>query len=317
MRLEQLQYLVGIIDHGSFNKAAHALHITQPALTSAVKALENELGVSLLIRSSRGVLPTACGRYIYEDGKELLREWRTRTETWKTMACQGEAPSRVVPVVAIPTACNYIMKEIVCPLQARAQNIAISLHEAKPEEMYAFLKQGRARIGITAFLLKEKETMLSQYHKLHFKTCRLQEDEYRIFLSARHDLADKELLTADDCKGLTFATYSAEYNNPGGLFQTAMTRFSPQNVYYLNSHESIMEMIAHNKAAGFFLNRMTRNNWYVKNRLVCAKAVEGERLLPSEHYLLWLEQDALSGEEKTVVDFILRHYAKGRKGGGE
>lgn len=317
MRLEQLQYLVGIIDSGSFNKAAQALHITQPALTSAVKALENELGVSLLIRSSRGVLPTAYGRYIYEDGKELLREWRTRTEAWKARAGQGEAPSGVTPVVAIPTACNYIMEEIVYPLQARSQPIAISLHETRPDEMYAFLKQGRARIGITAFLLREKEAMLSQYHKLHFKTRRLLEDEYRVFLSARHELANKEVLTAEDCRGLSFATYSSEYNNPGGLFQTAMTRFSPQNVYYLNSHESIMAMIAQNKAAGFFLHRMTRNNWYMKNGLVCAKAVEGERLLPSEHYLLWLGQDALSGDEKTVVDFILRHYAKGRKGGGE
>ena len=50
MRLEQLQYFVQIVECHSFNKASQKLHITQPALTNAVKALEEELGVLLLVR---------------------------------------------------------------------------------------------------------------------------------------------------------------------------------------------------------------------------------------------------------------------------
>ena len=53
MRLEQLQYFVQIVECHSFNKASQKLHITQPALTNAVKALEEELGVLLLVRGKQ------------------------------------------------------------------------------------------------------------------------------------------------------------------------------------------------------------------------------------------------------------------------
>ena len=45
MSLEQLQYFVQVVESHSFNKASQKLNITQPALTNAVRALEEELGV--------------------------------------------------------------------------------------------------------------------------------------------------------------------------------------------------------------------------------------------------------------------------------
>ena len=74
MRLEQLQYFVQIVECHSFNKASQKLHITQPALTNAVKALEEELGVLLLVRGKQGVVPTSRGVRVYEDCRELLTE---------------------------------------------------------------------------------------------------------------------------------------------------------------------------------------------------------------------------------------------------
>lgn len=59
MRLEQLQYFVQIVENRSFNKAAQKLFVTQPALTSSMNQLEEELGVRLLVRTKRGVSPTA------------------------------------------------------------------------------------------------------------------------------------------------------------------------------------------------------------------------------------------------------------------
>lgn len=61
MRLEQLQYFVQVVESHSFNRAAQHLNITQPALTNSIRALEEELGVQLLIRSRRGCVPTSWG----------------------------------------------------------------------------------------------------------------------------------------------------------------------------------------------------------------------------------------------------------------
>lgn len=109
MRLEQLQYFVQIVECHSFNKASQKLHITQPALTNAVKALEEELGVLLLVRGKQGVVPTSRGVRVYEDCRELLTELNAKIAAWKASGTEKEEGG-TVPLVAIPSACNYLVE---------------------------------------------------------------------------------------------------------------------------------------------------------------------------------------------------------------
>ena len=62
MRLQQLIYFEKIIEKGSINEAAKALYLTQPSLSNALKELENEMKVQLLVRNKQGIIPTAEGR---------------------------------------------------------------------------------------------------------------------------------------------------------------------------------------------------------------------------------------------------------------
>ena len=50
MELRQVEYVVGVVEHGGFTRAATALHVTQPALSEGVARLEAELGVALFHR---------------------------------------------------------------------------------------------------------------------------------------------------------------------------------------------------------------------------------------------------------------------------
>ena len=52
MTLLQLKYIVKIVECGSMNEASHALYVSQPALSSSVKELENELGIEIFTRST-------------------------------------------------------------------------------------------------------------------------------------------------------------------------------------------------------------------------------------------------------------------------
>lgn len=64
MTLLQLKYIVKIVECGSMNEASHALYVSQPALSSSVKELENELGIEIFTRSSQGIALTVDGRGI-------------------------------------------------------------------------------------------------------------------------------------------------------------------------------------------------------------------------------------------------------------
>lgn len=65
MTLQQIHYALTIAAFGSMNKAAEELFISQPSLTNAIKELEKEIGASIFIRTSRGVVPT-------KEGEEFL-----------------------------------------------------------------------------------------------------------------------------------------------------------------------------------------------------------------------------------------------------
>lgn len=76
MPLRKLNHLVGLIEAGSFAKAALALHLSQPALSRSIDALESELGVSLVDRSYGKVRLTASGQLVLERARRLHREMR-------------------------------------------------------------------------------------------------------------------------------------------------------------------------------------------------------------------------------------------------
>src|ERR1700716_1213323 len=73
-RLAALEIFVRVVDTGSFSAVARYQRIGQPAVSKAVVQLEEWLGVSLLMRSTRSVVPTEAGRIFYERAKRTIEE---------------------------------------------------------------------------------------------------------------------------------------------------------------------------------------------------------------------------------------------------
>src|SRR5260370_7621779 len=73
-RLAALEIFVRVVDSGSFSAVARHQGIGQPAVSKAVVQLEEWLGVSLLMRSTRSVVPTEAGRVFFEHAKRTIEE---------------------------------------------------------------------------------------------------------------------------------------------------------------------------------------------------------------------------------------------------
>lgn len=93
MTLQQLHYVITISETGSFNKAAEALYITQPSLTSAIQELEKEAGIRIFNRSGRGVTMTNDGtefllyaRQVYQQYEVLQEKYGKRITRKKKFA---------------------------------------------------------------------------------------------------------------------------------------------------------------------------------------------------------------------------------------
>ena len=82
MTLQQLRYAIGIAKVGSFNKAAENLFISQPSLTAAIRDLEEEIGIVIFNRTSRGVSLTAEGEEFVAQASQLYHHYETILERY-------------------------------------------------------------------------------------------------------------------------------------------------------------------------------------------------------------------------------------------
>lgn len=74
MTLLQLKYVSMVAKYGSFSKAAQKLYVSQPGISKMVCALEEELGITIFVRSCSGITLTAEGRELLDMGERLLRD---------------------------------------------------------------------------------------------------------------------------------------------------------------------------------------------------------------------------------------------------
>ncbi|MDK1389353.1 LysR substrate-binding domain-containing protein [Sinorhizobium sp. 7-81] len=95
LQLRHLRYFKGIVDAGSFCRAATAINVAQPALSQQIAALEAELGVPLLHRSVRGVCPTREGKALYREAASILQQVEQLHGIVRSTAGEPEGSVRV------------------------------------------------------------------------------------------------------------------------------------------------------------------------------------------------------------------------------
>ena len=94
-RLAALEMFVRVVDTGSFSAVARTQEIGQPAVSKAVVQLEEWLGVSLLMRSTRSLVPTEAGRIFYEHAKRTIEEAHEAVLAARGSACGLSGKLRV------------------------------------------------------------------------------------------------------------------------------------------------------------------------------------------------------------------------------
>ena len=103
LELRHLRYFTAIVQHESIGRAAESLGLTQPALSRQLRSLETDVGVELLTRTARGIVPTLAGQALHHDALAILSA-ADRLGSEAHRAVRGTAGKCVVGVVASPMA---------------------------------------------------------------------------------------------------------------------------------------------------------------------------------------------------------------------
>ena len=144
MELRHLRYFAAVAAHGSFNRAAQNLHLTQPALSRQVKDLEDELGVRLLVRGKNAVTLTDAGEVFYEEARDLLARADKAVQR-----VRGDGRSEVLRVGYAPSVTTGIMSGALEKFQATTPGVRIELSDLSSREMNELGNAGQLDLLIT------------------------------------------------------------------------------------------------------------------------------------------------------------------------
>lgn len=144
MELRQLQLFLAAAEEGSITGAAKRMHLTQPALSRQIKALEEELGVELFTRGAHSVTITPAGGVLLEEGTKLL-ERAERVVKLVRASAEGE-PLRVGYAPSLAGPLLGLALERFSQLHPRAR---VQLADLSSVEMRDALAQGKIDVAVT------------------------------------------------------------------------------------------------------------------------------------------------------------------------
>ncbi|WP_308013665.1 LysR family transcriptional regulator [Streptomyces beigongshangae] len=90
-----LRYYLAVAEHSSFTRAAERLYVSQPSLSRQIQRLEEDLGIRLFERTSRGVRLTAAGEALLPSARQTVEDWRRAVRDVRTAAAAGSRLLRI------------------------------------------------------------------------------------------------------------------------------------------------------------------------------------------------------------------------------
>lgn len=151
MRLEQIRYLVALDRYRSMNAAAKELHVTQQNLSSAIKRLEEELQLTLVTRTSKGVMLTKDGEYVVSLGRDMLDKAQHITQYAQQRAVQKEDLERLDGNIRInisPYFARTRFPALVSQFCEQYPGIAVEMYESASLDILQKVCDGEENLGL-------------------------------------------------------------------------------------------------------------------------------------------------------------------------
>ena len=148
MRIEQLEYIAAVIQHGSLRRASEQLHISQPALSEAVSKLENELGVTLLDRRRSGARISVRGRELLQNMVEVLEA----VDRLRTAAGDQSAGARIIRIGTVSSATSTLLVPAVRDFRQSHPAATIEVINTQQAHIDQGLVEGTLDLGLVNML---------------------------------------------------------------------------------------------------------------------------------------------------------------------
>ena len=211
MTLQQLKYVLAIADKGSINEAAKSLFISQPSLSNSIKELEQELQITIFVRTNRGMTLTNDGYEFIGYARQVIQQYEILEE--KYIENKYAKKHFCVSTQHYGFATNAFISLI---QKYGGDKYEFSIRETKTFEIIDDVKNLRSEIGIIYLSNYNKSVLQKIIRESNLKFLSLIKAKPHIFISENHPLASKKIVTLEDldeypCLSFEQGTYNSFY----------------------------------------------------------------------------------------------------------
>ncbi len=193
MTLQQLLYAVKTADLKSMNKAAAECHVSQPALSSSILGLEEEIGIELFLRSNRGISVTA-------EGREFLRYARQMVQLSQLMEGQfvEKKPAKKQFSVAMQHYSFAVDAFIKLAEEYGMEEYEFAIHETRTSEVIDQVGEFRSEIGVLYTSAFNEQVLTRSFREKELVFTKLYTCGIVAYLSEKHPLAKRGSIALEE-----------------------------------------------------------------------------------------------------------------------
>ena len=251
MNLRTFEYLMALEQHQSFQRAADACGVSQPALSIQIKKLEEELGAQLLERGKQTLLFTPAGQEVLARARTILlqvRDIRKMAELWQ------DPYTGQLSLGAFPTLAPYYFPQITDHLVDAYPNLQFNLVEARTKELIQQLHDGTLDGAFLALPVEDES----------FEYASIFSEPFYLGVPRRHPLASRETVSAAELQqerlllleeGHCLRGQALDYCANAGIGEVLNFRAS--------SMETLLQMIAMGCAMSFVPQCVAERNPHI------------------------------------------------------
>jgi DNA-binding transcriptional LysR family regulator len=145
MDLYQVRYFLTIAATGNFSRAAERLYLSQPSLSTGIKKLEQELGVTLFERGGRRTVLTTAGRLFLEKATIIMGQYQAALHELK-----GFDDQPILRLGVLTTMRVSELADLVCTFQQHHPHVTVELCDGTQAKLRDWLEQGDVDVALTA-----------------------------------------------------------------------------------------------------------------------------------------------------------------------
>lgn len=290
----KLEIFLKVYETKSFSKTSKLLYLTQPTITLHIKDLEEILGVKLLNRSTRKVIPSKAGKIVYEYGKEiikLLKEMEKELEVFKDEK-RGlmELGGSTIPG-------QYILPKIIKTFKEKNPEVSIFLKVGDSKEIIERVIKGDFDLGMVGAVFKNKELIYLPCYK----------DEIVLIAPPNFSKEEIDLEELYNIPLIKREEGSGTWKNAMEILQKKGLDILKLNIIgEMGSTEAVKEAVKSGLGCGFVSSLAIE----LEKKLNLLKVVKIKNIsINRKFYLVYPKIKKLSSFEKEFVKFIKQYLS--------